>query len=196
MVGPQADTSLPAKVPGNYIPKNPVALAASPRVQEVEVVPLTAWEARRVLDAAAGVRSGAAFTVGLSLGLRCGEVLGCQWDDLDLDAGTVRVRRQLQRHPLRHECDGGSPCGRTAKSCPERTGGLRLVTVKSRAGRRAMGLPGPPTIELRRHHRAATGADGGRVTLTARSEQDGGRPAVHAAGRSGGRPDAQRPGRA
>lgn len=56
----------------------------------------------------------------LALGLRQGEALGLQWKDVDLDAGTLRLRRALQR--LR---------GR----------GLVFVETKSRAGRRTIVLP-------------------------------------------------------
>jgi integrase len=135
-----------------YIPRNPVPLAAAPKVEDVEVEPLTVDEARRVLDAADGVRNGAAFVIALSLGLRRGEVLELGWDDVDLDAGTLRVRHQLQRHPYRHGCGGG--CGKSAKSCPDRFGGgLHLVPVKSAAGRRSMSLPVPLAVQLRAHRK-------------------------------------------
>ena len=35
--------------------------------------------------------------VGLSCGLRRGEMLGLQWADVDLDTGLLQVRRALQR---------------------------------------------------------------------------------------------------
>jgi integrase len=61
---------------------------------------------RRVFEAIAdggslkGVRSDkfeALYTLCLMAGLRQGEELGLQWSDKDLDAGTLRVNRQLQR---------------------------------------------------------------------------------------------------
>ena len=36
-------------------------------------------------------------TVALGCGLRLGEALGLQWADVDLDAGTLQVRRAVQR---------------------------------------------------------------------------------------------------
>ncbi|WP_074318765.1 site-specific integrase [Micromonospora cremea] len=65
-------------------------------------------------------------------GLRQGEVLGLRWDDLDLAAGTLRVRGQLQRDP-----DTGS-----------------LVFVETKTARSRRTLPLPPTVlaALRRHH--------------------------------------------
>lgn len=60
-----------------------------------------------------------------------GEVLGLRWDDVDLAAGTLRVRGQLQRDPD--------------------TGDLVFVETKTARSRRT--LPLPPTVlaTLRRH---------------------------------------------
>jgi integrase len=38
-----------------------------------------------------------AFVLLLVYGMRCGEVLGLRWQDIDLDAGTFRIRQQIQR---------------------------------------------------------------------------------------------------
>ncbi len=45
----------------------------------------------------------------LALSLRKGEALALKWSDVDLDAGTLVVRRSLQRREARHGCDGS--CG-------------------------------------------------------------------------------------
>ena len=37
------------------------------------------------------------YVLSLTCGLRMGEALGLKWSDIDLDAGTLRVHRQLQR---------------------------------------------------------------------------------------------------
>ncbi len=73
----------------------------------------------------------------LALGLRQGEALGLAWDDLDLDGGTLTVRRALQRQ-----------LGR----------GLVLVEPKSRAGHRPISLP-PQLIDALRTHRAEQAAE-------------------------------------
>lgn len=54
---------------------------------------LTVDEAQRLLAAASGNRLAALYVVVLSLGLRKGEALALRWEDLDLDAGTVIIRR-------------------------------------------------------------------------------------------------------
>ena len=42
----------------------------------------------------------ALYAVALSTGLRLGELLGLRWDDLDLDARSLRVRSQMQHGKL------------------------------------------------------------------------------------------------
>ena len=76
---------------------NPAALARPPRVERSEIEPLTADECREVLAASRGRLNAARWSVALALGLRQGEALGLMWDDIDLDAGVLRVRRAVQR---------------------------------------------------------------------------------------------------
>jgi integrase len=59
--------------------------------------PFTASEARRYMNVAAYHRHGPLFELALRVGLRQGELLGLRWDDLDLDAGHLHVRRTLAR---------------------------------------------------------------------------------------------------
>jgi integrase len=59
--------------------------------------PFTTGEARRYLLAAAYHRHGPLFQLALRTGLRRGEILGLRWDDIDLDAGHLYVRRTLAR---------------------------------------------------------------------------------------------------
>ena len=146
--------SLNEAVRREWIEKNPATHARPGRVVEQEVVPLTTEEAKAILDVAATKRNGARWAVALALGLRQGEALGLCWDDLDLDAGELRVRRAIQRVPWRHGC-GATPCGGSASTCPRRYGGgLIEVEPKSAAGRRTMALPSSLTASLRAHGEA------------------------------------------
>src|SRR5260370_17440905 len=48
-------------------------------------------------EAAAKRRNGARWALALALGLRQGEALGLQWNDVDLEKGTIRIRRSRLR---------------------------------------------------------------------------------------------------
>ncbi|MFC7646606.1 tyrosine-type recombinase/integrase [Streptosporangium lutulentum] len=86
----------------------------------------------------------------LALGLRQGEALGLKWADVDLEKGTLRIRRGRQRPKYEHGC--GKTCGRKAGYCPERRQTRPdTADTKSRAGRRTIGLPGQLVILLRKH---------------------------------------------
>jgi integrase len=67
----------------------------APRPKKKEIAPLTLDQARAFLEAARGDRFEALFVLALHCGLREGELLGLRWDDADLEAGTLRVRRTL-----------------------------------------------------------------------------------------------------
>ncbi len=92
--------------------------AARPgRAEEQEVLPLTLDEARSILVVASGRRNGVKWDIALALGLRQGEVLGLQWDDVDIEAATLRVRRALQQGKWRHGCDHPEECSPRAQNC-------------------------------------------------------------------------------
>ena len=60
--------------------------------------PLNASQATALLEVARRDRvSMPSTTLCLVCGLRQGEALALRWQDVDLDAGTLRVNRQLQR---------------------------------------------------------------------------------------------------
>jgi len=134
--------------------RNPVTRARPPRLVEREMEPLSHRDAARLIDVARLQPGGARWSVALALGLRQGEALGLSWDDVDLDAGILTVRRALQRHTARHGC--GGDCGRKrAADCTQRVpGGLVLVEPKTRAGRRRIALPSALCDLLKAHRRA------------------------------------------
>ncbi|WP_224403813.1 site-specific integrase [Pseudonocardia sp. ICBG1034] len=132
------------------ITRNPAALAKAPRVSETEVEPYSVDEVRRLLTTAAEGRNHARWAIALALGLRQGEVLGLRWTDVDLDTGTLVVRRGRLRPRYRHGC-GGS-CGKKAGYCPKRLADRPETDgTKSRAGRRAIGLPDELVALLKSH---------------------------------------------
>lgn len=134
-----------------HLAQNPAVLAKAPKLSEQEVEPYDLEEIRRLLKVASERRNGARWVVALALGLRQGEALGLKWEDVDLEQGTLRVRRNRQRPKYEHGC--GGTCGRKAGFCPQRQQ-KRAETgdTKSRAGRRTIGLP-EPVIRLLEAHR-------------------------------------------
>jgi integrase len=157
-------TALNEAVRRGHLGKNPVQLAKAPRLDEEEIAPFTVEEVRRLLNAGEKRRNSARWAVALALGLRQGEALGLKWTDADLDNGVLHIRRSRRRPRYAHGC--GDTCGRKAGYCPQRRRtNSETADTKSRAGRRAVGLP-PQLVELLRRHavrqeaeRAAAGAD-------------------------------------
>jgi integrase len=79
------------------VDRNVATLVDPPRAKRPHIRPLEPDEARRFLDSVQGKRLEALYSVALALGLRQGEALGLRWQDVDLAAGVLRVRHQLQR---------------------------------------------------------------------------------------------------
>ncbi len=117
------------------IARNPAANADPPKVHHEEITPLDDDQARVFLDAARGQKHEALYVLSRTCGLRMGESLGLKWSDIDLEAGTLRVNRQLQR--LRKDGD--------------RSGRLVFSEPKN-ASRRTIDLP-QRTLETLRSHR-------------------------------------------
>ena len=79
------------------ITMNVATLIDAPRTTTREIRSLNPDEARSLLDACRNHPLDAFVTVALGCGLRLGEALGLQWSDVDLDGGTLQVRRAVQR---------------------------------------------------------------------------------------------------
>ncbi len=149
--------ALAVAVKRERVARNVCTLVEPPSVVRDEVSPLTADEAKCLLNAAKDARNGARWSVALALGLRQGEALGLLWEDVDLDAGTVTVRRSLERRTYTHGC-ASAPCGaKRGADCPQRSqGGLILGEPKSRSARRTIALPSPVLAALRAHRARQT----------------------------------------
>jgi integrase len=79
------------------IPRNPADSVKAPTPTPKEIHPLSALEARQLLEAARGDRLEALYVLAIHTGMRRGELLALKWADVDLDLATVRVRRTLTR---------------------------------------------------------------------------------------------------
>jgi integrase len=63
-----------------------------PRVAKKEVTPLSPEQTRAFLQAARDDRLEALYVLAIHTGMRQGELFNLRWDDVDLDAGVLRVR--------------------------------------------------------------------------------------------------------
>ncbi len=144
-------TALNEAVRRGYLTRNPALIAKAPRVKEEEVEPFTQDEIAKIFDAALKSRNSCRWIIAVALGLRQAEVLGLRWEDIDLDAGTLRVTVQRPRPKWKHGCHGS--CDRKQPGrCPNRFNVRNeLEPPKSRAGRRPIGLPAPLVDHLTRH---------------------------------------------
>ena len=81
----------------SLIPRNVCEVVVPPRVPKSEIKPLDARQAKKLLDTAKDTQPGfyALYVLAVTTGMRNGEILGLQWRDIDLDAGTLKVRRTV-----------------------------------------------------------------------------------------------------
>ncbi|MEU0278437.1 site-specific integrase [Streptomyces sp. NPDC006195] len=150
-------TALGEAVRRGHAAKNAAALAKPPRVEEPEeeIEPYSVEEVQSLLIEVNKRRNSARWMLALALGLRQGETLGLRWADVDLDHEYLKLRRNRLRPKYAHGCKEPDPCGRKAGYCPHRKQVRRETkNTKSRAGRRAVPLPGPLVAMLRTHKEA------------------------------------------
>jgi integrase len=77
------------------LPRN-VADAAQPlKASKAKIKPLTQGQMRTLLDTAKGDNLEALYVLAITTGMRQGELLGLQWKDIDLEAGTLTVNRSV-----------------------------------------------------------------------------------------------------
>ena len=125
--------ALEQAVEWELLARNPAAKVKRPRAGEPHDRFLSPEEAAQLLAAARGSRLYALVAVALAIGLRRGEALALRWSDVDLDTGSVTVRRTLSR---------------VASS---------LVFTTPKSGKsRTVPLPGPSVRILREHRQALT----------------------------------------
>jgi integrase len=72
-----------------------VASVKAPQLRRAEIKPLDREQVRALFEAGFAHRLEALYTVAVTAGLRQGELLGLCWEDVDLEAGMLQVRRTL-----------------------------------------------------------------------------------------------------
>lgn len=136
-------TALNAAMRDDLIARNVAALAKPPRQEAAERPALSADEARRLI-AALDTRWKPLFTLAVTLGLRQSELLGLRWRDVDLDAGTLRVRSQLQA------MKPDDPDAGAVRLTPT----WALAELKTKRSRRTLPIPAPVLASLKAHRHA------------------------------------------
>jgi integrase len=111
------------------VARNVATVHAPPKVEEreIEILP-----ADQIADALAKLEGHALHPIAamaLATGMRRGELLGLQWQDLDLETATLRVERSIE----------------------ETKAGLRIKPPKTKRGRRNITLPSDAVTMLRAH---------------------------------------------
>jgi integrase len=89
--------SLKQAVRWRLVPLNVCAAVTPPRIVKPEIRPLDAQQIRALLTAAEGTDLYALWVLLATTGLRIGEALALRWDDVDLNARTLRVNRTVFR---------------------------------------------------------------------------------------------------
>ena len=113
------------------IPSNPAGAVDVPARAHVEMRTWSAEQARTFLAATADHRLAALWRLALLTGMRQGEILALTWDDVDLERGTLSVRRTVIDGHDRRE----------------------FGPTKTNAGKRQIALPAS-CVEALRAHRA------------------------------------------
>ena len=139
--------ALKQAIADGLIPHNATESVKPPQVRREEMQPLNAEQVKVLFEAAKGDRLEALYVLAVTTGLRQGELLGLKWDDVDLELGTLQVRRTLT----------------TAK------GGPVLSAPKTKGSRRTVKLSQTALEAPRSHLERQLGEDTGRVLCGART---------------------------
>lgn len=91
--------ALKSAVQKHLVPFSAAACVTKPRHDDREMKTLTADEMDRLLKAATGDWHHAMIAVACGSGARLGELAALEWGDVDLDQGTISIRRALSTGP-------------------------------------------------------------------------------------------------
>ena len=125
-------TMLKHAAPWGVVARNVASMVDAPRVQAREVEILAPAQIQTVLDTLRGRALYPIVATALGTGLRRSELLALRWQDVDLDAGHLRVERALEQ---------------------TKRGGLLFKAPKTKYGRRLVTLPASTVTLLREHAR-------------------------------------------
>src|SRR5829696_3346756 len=87
--------ALTQAVDWDLVPKNVASRAKLPKQKRKKRETLSAENVGAFFSAASGERFGALYVLAVTSGLRPGELLALKWEDVDLEAGALSVRRSV-----------------------------------------------------------------------------------------------------
>jgi integrase len=111
---------------------NVCEMVTPPRAAHAEIHPLDETQANAFLLASRGERQEALFILALRTGMRQGELCALAWQDVNMERGTLLVRRSVRAR---------------------KGGGYEFMPPKTKAGKRTITLK-PAVIEALKGHRA------------------------------------------
>ncbi|MCD2099628.1 site-specific integrase [Rhodococcus qingshengii] len=160
--------------------RNPCERVKPPKVTRNERGALSVEQAQTLLSTAIESDDPMAtrWAAALMLGARQGELLGLQWDRVDLAKRTVDLEYALDRLPQKHGC--GGTCGaKRVSGCPKVQfdveswfeyiplyKNLALVDPKSERSRRVVPIPEPLAVMLEEYRESAVPNRHGLVWAT------------------------------
>ena len=115
--------ALDQAVSWGFVSRNVTELVKAPRLKKGEVQPLCVEQVQKLLGSLATDRDRALFTLAVTTGLRRGEMLALRWEDVDLEAQVLRIKRSLSE---------------TRAGTSER--GLSFESPKTNKGKRSVAL--------------------------------------------------------
>jgi integrase len=119
--------------------RNVAKLVETPRAERKEIRPPSFEQVQKLQKTMAGARLEALFMVGLTLGMRRGEMLALRWEDINFEDRTIRITQALQRSG-----------GKLADGEGNRSK-LHFVPPKSFRGIRTIAMPDCVASVLRGH---------------------------------------------
>ena len=125
-------TALHAAVQLELVARNVADAVAPPRIEGGEVEILDAKQIATVLTALKSEPNSPVVALAIATGMRRGELLALQWQDVDLKHCQISCERSLE----------------------QTRAGLRIKGPKSKHGRRTISLPSSAVALLREHHKA------------------------------------------
>ena len=79
----------------SLVPRNVADSVDPPKAPKREIKPLDEGQVKMLLKAVEGEKLEALYVLAVTTGMRVGELLGIRWKDMDLQAGTLQVKRTV-----------------------------------------------------------------------------------------------------